>query len=73
MELLAFLDIMNTTALNILLYMWPCYCCKVASVVSNLCDPMDGSPLGLPPSLGFSRQEHWSGLPFPSPMHGSEK
>ena len=26
-----------------------------------------------PPSLGFSRQEHWSGLPFPSPVHGSEK
>ena len=22
-----------------------------------------------PQSLGFSRQEHWSGLPFPSPMH----
>ena len=21
-----------------------------------------------PPSLGFSRQEHWSGLPFPSPI-----
>ena len=21
------------------------------------------------PSLGFSRQEHWSGFPFPSPMH----
>ena len=27
----------------------------------------------VPPSLGFSRQEHWSGLPFPSPMHESEK
>ena len=26
-----------------------------------------------PPSLGFSRQEHWSRLPFPSPMHESEK
>ena len=26
-----------------------------------------------PPSLGFSRQEHWTGLPFPSPMHASEK
>ena len=26
-----------------------------------------------PPSLGFSRQEHWTGLPFPSPMHESEK
>ena len=26
-----------------------------------------------PPSLGFSRQEHWSRLPFPSPMNESEK
>ena len=26
-----------------------------------------------PLSLGFSRQGHWSGLPFPSPMHESEK
>ena len=26
-----------------------------------------------PQSLGFSRQEHWSGLPFPPPMHESEK
>ena len=25
-----------------------------------------------PPSLGFSRQEHWRGLPFPSPTHESE-
>ena len=25
------------------------------------------------PSLGFSRLEYWSGLPFPSPMHESEK
>ena len=22
-----------------------------------------------PPSMGFSRQEHWSGLPLPSPMN----
>ena len=26
-----------------------------------------------PPSMGFSRQEHWSGLPLPSPMCESEK
>ena len=26
-----------------------------------------------PLSLGFSRQENWSGLPFPSPMPESEK
>ena len=25
-----------------------------------------------PPSLGFSRQEHWIGLPFPSPVPESE-
>ena len=38
----------------------------------TLCDPTDGSLPGSP-VLGFSRQEHWSGLPFPSPMHESEK
>ena len=38
----------------------------------TLCDPIDGSPPGSP-SLGFSRQEHWSGWPFPSPVHESEK
>ena len=36
------------------------------------CDPKDGSPPGSL-SLGFSRQERWSGLPFPSPVHESEK
>ena len=42
---------------------------------TTLCDPIDGSPGGAqaPPSLGFSRQEHWSGLPFPPPVHESEK
>ena len=40
---------------------------------STLCDPIDGSPPGSPILGGFSRQEYWSGLPFPSPMHESEK
>ena len=31
----------------------------------TLCDPMDCSPPGSL-SMGFSRQEYWSGLPFPS-------
>ena len=30
----------------------------------TLCNPRDGSRAG-PLSLGFSRQEHWRGLPFP--------
>ena len=38
----------------------------------TLCDPTDSGPPGSP-FPGFSRQEHWSGLPFPSPMHESGK
>ena len=33
----------------------------------TLCDHMDSSLHQAPPSMGFSRQEYWSGLPFPSP------
>ena len=36
------------------------------SHVHIFCDPMDCSPPG-PLSMGFSRQEYWSGLSFPSP------
>ena len=36
---------------------------EVAQLRPTLSDPMDQAP----PSMGFSRQEHWSGLPFPSP------
>ena len=33
--------------------------------MSDSCDPMD--PCQAPLSMGFSRQEYWSGLPFPFP------
>ena len=39
----------------------------------QLCATPETAAHQAPPSLGFSRQEHWSGLPFPSPMHESEK
>ena len=35
----------------------------------TLFDPTDGSPPGSP----FLGIQHWSGLPFPSPVHESEK
>ena len=38
----------------------PC-ACSVPQSCLTLCDPVDCSPL----SMGFSRQEYWSGLPFP--------
>ena len=36
-----------------------------------LCATPETAAHQAPPSLGFSRQEHWSVLPFPSPMHES--
>ena len=39
----------------------------------QLCETPETRAHQAPPSLRFSRQEHWSGLPFPSPMHESEK
>ena len=39
----------------------------------RLCVTPETAAHQAPPSLGSSRQEHWSGLPFPSPMHESEK
>ena len=38
----------------------------------RLCATPETAAHQAPPSLGFSKQEHWSGLPCPSPMHESE-
>ena len=35
--------------------------------MSDSYDPVDLVARQAPLSMGFSRQEHWSGLPFPSP------
>ena len=39
---------------------------------AQLCATPQTAARQAPPSLGVSRQEHWSGLPFPSPMHEVE-
>ena len=41
-------------------------CTKSLQSCPTLCDPMDCSPPGSSVH-GFSRQEYWSGLPFPPP------
>ena len=60
--------------------LWSFYYCYAAAAAKSLqscptlCDPrLLCAAHQSPPSLGFSRQERWSGLPFPSPMHDSEK
>ena len=40
------------------------FSCKVVLI---LCNPMDCVACPAPLTVGFSRQECWSGLPFPSP------
>ena len=40
---------------------------EVAQSCPTPCGPTDSSLHQAPPSMGFSRQEYWSGLPFPSP------
>ena len=40
---------------------------EVAQSCPTLCDTMGSSLYQTPPSTGFSRQEYWSGLTFPSP------
>ena len=47
------------------LFTW-CMQAKLLQLCPILRDPMGGSPPGSL-SMGFSRQEHWSGLPCPPP------
>ena len=49
------------------------YCTVSRFSRGQLCATPEMAAHQAPPSLAFSRQEHWSGLPFPSPVHESEK
>ena len=62
-------------AQNCSIYSVHCFMALLLSHFSRvrLCAIPEMAAHQAPPSLGFSRQEHWSGLPFPSPMHESEK
>ena len=40
---------------------------EVTQSCPTLCNPMDSNLHQAPPSMGFSRQKYWNGLPFPSP------
>ena len=42
--------------------------CEIVQSCLTLCHPMDSSLHQAPPSMGFSRQEYRSGLPFSSPV-----
>ena len=51
-----------------------CCCCWLSRFSRvRLCVTPETAAHQAPPSLGFSTQEHWSGVPFPSPKHESEK
>ena len=56
------------------IYSWELVVMSCAQLCPNLCDPVDCDHQA-PLSLGFPRQEYWSGLPFPTkgifPTQGS--
>ena len=45
---------------------------KLLQLCPTLCDPIDSNSPGSPVP-GTLQARTWSGLPFPSPMHESEK
>ena len=47
-------------------YVLGCVCTKSLQLCLALCKPWTVAHQA-PPSMGFSRQEYWSGVPFPSP------
>ena len=55
-----------TTYVSWYLWIWVKWS-EVAQSCLTLCDPMDYVAHQAPPFLGISRQEYWSGSPFPSP------
>ena len=63
---------MNTTLVQLPIMYHAAAVAKSLQSCPTLCDPTDGSPPGSPVP-GILQATHWSGLPFPSPMHESEK
>jgi len=51
---------------NVVYVQWNTCCCAVTKSCPTLCNPMDCT-CQAPLSMGFSRQEYWSGLSFPPP------
>ena len=56
----------NLLFLNLLLLLLSRFSCV------RLCATPEKAAHQASPSPGFSRQKHWGGLPFPSPMYESE-
>ena len=62
-----FLLLLHNQILNLLCCVCVCVC-LVTQLCLTLCNPMYCSlPGSSPLSMGFSRQEYWSGLPCPPP------
>ena len=53
--------------INIYITLGVCVHAKSLQSCPTLCDPMDYIACQSPLSMGFFRQEYWSGLPYPSP------
>ena len=56
-------------------FLLQCMKVKSESEVAQLCPTLEtpwAAAFQAPPSMGFSRQEQWSGVPLPSPDEGEK-
>ena len=60
-----------TSLIHIHIYIYAVGAAKSLQLCPTLCDSIGGSPPGSP-IPGILQQEHWSELPFASPMHESK-
>ena len=60
-------SIITLPEVGVCVWVCVCVCVLVARSCPTLCNPMDCVAHQAPLSIEFSRQEYWSGLPFPSP------
>ena len=68
-----FLMLLNTKVFGSVLYFGTLLLLLSRFSRVRLCATPETAAHQAPQFLGFSRQEHWSELPFPSPVHESEK
>ena len=65
-------DLLKKSLLRLRMWRWflmlPSMCAQLLQLCPALCDLSLWTLADLaPPSMGFSRQEYWSGLPLPAP------
>ena len=61
------MTVYNVQKIHVFLQLYLSCACSIPQSCLTLCNSIDCVASQVPQSTGFPRQEHWNGLPFPSP------